>query len=52
MLVLEEDDLEVVRQVERILIIPSSILMMSYESYNCFLVLTVYMAFNVKKSPV
>jgi hypothetical protein len=40
-MVLEEHDLEVVRQVERIPIIPSSILMMSYESYNCLLALTV-----------
>jgi len=41
--------LEVMRLLERILTIPSDIIMMFDESYNHYLALTTQMAFNVRK---
>jgi len=43
-----ETGLEVVRQLEWILTIPSDILMVSYERYNRYLTLSGKITFNVK----
>jgi hypothetical protein len=49
---LQETNLEVVRLLERIFIIPSDISMISDESYNRHLAITKQMTFNVRDFPI